>query len=108
MIKGARLGLAAVTTGLLLSTGGVAGSADAVVQPQDDVRCLTPADCHHAKPSSPSGAVSQCLKASAAAAAVGAAGTAATTSPIDVPGIVTIAMITYEATYFFCSIGWHG
>jgi hypothetical protein len=52
------------------------------------------------------GALSQCDKEAIAAGTVTAGAAAVTTTPVDIPGIVGLGLITAAGTDFFCSIGW--
>jgi hypothetical protein len=88
---------ATVAVALGLSVTG-AGAASAVGG------CFYGITCDSPPP--PSAAEERCHKQAMAAGFLAGAGTAVTTTPVDIPGIVTISSFTYVGTRFFCSVGW--
>jgi len=73
----------------------------------DNTRCLTPRNCYTGDMvRDQTDAVSHCQKVSTSAAGVAAVGVAVTTTPIDWPGIATVAAFTWLTADAFCSIGW--
>lgn len=57
-------------------------------------------------PKGPSGAEQKCQKAAVAAGLIAMGGTLASTTPVNMPGIVTVGAITYLGTRYFCTVGW--